>query len=58
MLADLLPLTSFNCSLYCLSLSELKYRALYNRRNFLHYLIPPPSLGAFYNNEKIIFFCY
>ena len=26
-------------------------RALYNQRNFLHYLIPP-ILGAFYNNEN------
>ena len=31
------------------------HRALYNRRNFLHYIIPPPILGAFYNKEKI--FC-
>ena len=34
---------------------DLWHRALYNRRNFLHYNIPP-ILGAFYNNEKIILF--
>ena len=33
----------------------LTHRALYNRRNFLHYIIPP-ILGAFYNKEKNILF--
>ena len=32
-------------------------KALFNRRNFLHYLIAP-FLGAFYNEEKILFFLY
>ena len=32
-------------------------KALFNRRNFLHYLIAP-FLGAFYNDEKKFFFFY
>ena len=38
------------------SLQPLNQRALYNRINFLHYIIPPPILGAFYNKEKIVLF--
>ena len=36
---------SFQCNLFM-------HRALYNRRNFLHYLIP--ILGAFYNNKNYL----
>ena len=36
--------------------SILNHRALYNHRNFLLCVIPPPILGAFYNNEKNILF--
>ena len=38
--------------------SQLNHTALYNRTNFLHYLIPP-ILGAFYSNENNYFvYCY
>ena len=34
----------------------MDHRALYNQINFLQYIIPPPSLGAFNKNEKNILF--
>ena len=34
----------------------MDHRALYNQINFLQYIIPPPILGAFNNNEKNILF--
>ena len=33
----------------------IEHRALYNRRNSLHYTIPP-ILGAFYSNDNRILF--
>ena len=45
---DLHALSQLSCNI-------ISHRALYNRRNLLHYLIPQ-ILGAFLTMKKIIFF--